>query len=79
MNGPEAARVELYADGVNGDGPVWQDMERVDQLWGPRPEATSIARGCPRNVRRFNYTERATPRYGGVAVPLESARILWKR
>jgi hypothetical protein len=32
MNGPEAARVELYADGVNGDGPVWQDMERVDQL-----------------------------------------------
>ena len=31
---PNAARVELYADGINGDGPVRQEMERVRQLAG---------------------------------------------
>ena len=31
---PNAVRVELYADGVNGDGPVRQEMERVRQLPG---------------------------------------------
>ena len=29
---PNAARVELYADGVNGGGPVRQEMKRVQQL-----------------------------------------------
>ena len=29
---PNAARVELYADGVNGDGPVRQEMKRVRRL-----------------------------------------------
>ena len=31
---PNAVRVELYADGVNGGGPVRQEMERVRQLAG---------------------------------------------
>ena len=31
---PKAVRVELYADGVNGDGPVRQEMKRVRQLAG---------------------------------------------
>ena len=31
---PNAVRVELYADGVDGDGPVRQEMERVRQLAG---------------------------------------------
>ena len=31
---PNAVRVELYADGVNGGGPVRQEMKRVRQLAG---------------------------------------------
>ena len=29
-----AVRVELYADGINGEGPVRQEMKRVRQLAG---------------------------------------------
>jgi starch phosphorylase len=31
---PNAVRVELYADGVNGGAPVRQEMKRVRQLAG---------------------------------------------
>jgi glycogen phosphorylase len=31
---PDSVRVELYADGVNGEGPVRQEMKRVRQLVG---------------------------------------------
>jgi glycogen phosphorylase len=31
---PKVVRVELYADGVNGGNPVWQEMRRVRQLAG---------------------------------------------
>src|ERR1019366_440330 len=31
---PNAVRVEIYADGVNGDGPVRREMERVRKLAG---------------------------------------------
>ena len=75
---PDAARVELYADGVNGDGPVRQEMECVRQLAG-------AARGCAYGARvpatrpATDYTARVIPRFTGVAVPLEAARILWQR
>jgi starch phosphorylase len=75
---PDAARVELYADGVNGEGPVRQEMERDGQLAGP-------ARGCVFRARvpairpATDYTARVIPRYPGVSVPLEAARILWQR
>jgi starch phosphorylase len=75
---PDAARVELYADGVNGEGPVRQAMERDGQLAGP-------ARGCVFRARvpairpATDYTARVIPRYPGVSVPLEAARILWQR
>jgi starch phosphorylase len=72
-------RVELYADGgVNGDGPVRQEMKRVRQLVGAangyvyraRVEATRPA---------TDFTARVIPHCSGVAVPLEAARILWQR
>jgi starch phosphorylase len=75
---PNAVRVELYADGVNGDGPVRQEMMRLRQLegaaggyaYGGRVSATRPATG---------YTARVIPQHPGVAVPLEAARILWQR
>jgi glycogen phosphorylase len=75
---PNAVRVELYADGINGGDPVRVEMKCARTL----PEA---ARGCvhratvPATRPAGNYTARMIPQRSGVAVPLESARILWQR
>src|ERR1035441_10006317 len=75
---PNAARVELYADGVNGGDAVRQEMERVSQL-------TDASGGyayrafVPATRPATDYTARLITHYTGVAVPLESARILWQR
>ena len=75
---PSAVRVELYADGVNGDGPVRQEMERVRQLEGA---AGGYAYRGPAPATRpaADYTVRVIPHRAGVAVPLEDARIRWQR
>ena len=75
---PSAVRVELYADGVNGDGPVRQEMERVRQLEGA---GSGYAYRAPVPATRpaTDYTARVIPQRGGVAVPLEDARIRWQR
>jgi starch phosphorylase len=75
---PKAVRVELYADGVNGGAPVRQEMKRVRPLAGASggyvySAAVSAARPPA------DYTARVIPQRSGVAVPLESARILWQR
>jgi starch phosphorylase len=75
---PNAARVELYADGVNGDGPVRQEMEYVRQLagaWGGYVYSAPVSAAR----RPADYTARVIPRFDGVAVPLETARIVWQR
>jgi glycogen phosphorylase len=75
---PNAARVELYADGINGDGPVRVEMKCA----GPLPDAS---RGCayqatvPATRPARDFTARLIPQHSGMAVPLESARILWQR
>jgi len=74
---PSATRVELYADSVDGGGPVRQEMERVGQLAG-------ASNGCTYRTRvsaarpATDYTARLIPSYTGGAVPLESSRILWR-
>jgi starch phosphorylase len=74
---PAATRVELYADGVDGGGAVRHEMERVGQLAG-------ASNGCTYRTRvsaarpATDYTVRLVPSYTGVAVPLESLRILWQ-
>jgi len=75
---PDAVRVELYADGRNGGGPVRQPMERVRQLAGGEQ---SYAYRATVSAERpaADYTVRAIPCGPGVAVPLEDARILWQR
>jgi starch phosphorylase len=75
---PNAARVELCADGVNGGGPVRQEMERVRQLVGACGGYAYRAR-VPATRPATDYTARVIPQYAGVAVPLEAARILWQR
>jgi len=73
-----AISIELYADGVDGGSPVRQEMKRVRQLPGASggygySAAVSAARPPE------DYTPRVMPHRGGVAIPLEEARILWQR
>jgi glycogen phosphorylase len=75
---PKAVRVELYADGVEGNAPERHEMKRVRELVGaPGGYAYSAAVSVARPPT--DYTARVIPCYDGVAVPLEAARILWQR
>jgi starch phosphorylase len=75
---PNAARVELYADGVNIEGPVRQEMERAGPLSGAAGGYVYRAQ-VPAVRPATDYTARLIPQDAGVAVPLETARILWQR
>jgi starch phosphorylase len=75
---PNTVRVELYADGVNGDGPVRQEMKRVHQpIGGMGGYIYRVPMSATRPAN--DYTVRVIPHRTGVAVPLEDARILWQR
>ena len=79
LNGldPNAARVELYADGINGVDPVLVEMKCVCQLTVTSPRVYQATVPTIRPAR--DYTVRLTPRCDGIAIPLEDARILWQR
>jgi starch phosphorylase len=75
---PNAVRVELYADAINGGDPVREEMRWLRTL----PDAS---RRCvyhatlPSARPASDYTARVIPQRSGVAVPLECARFLWQR
>jgi starch phosphorylase len=75
---PTAVRVELYADGLSGSGPVRQEMKRAQTR-------SDVARRFVYHATisttrpASDYTARVIPQRSGVAVPLECARILWQR
>jgi len=80
LNGldPNAVRVELYADGVDGGAPVRLEMERISQLAGT-PRGYSYRARVPATRPAGDYTARAIPHHAGVAVPLEAVQVLWQR
>jgi len=76
---PNAARVELYADGINGADPV-----RVEMKCTRPPADASHGRWVyratvPATRPATDYTARVIPQHSGVEVPLEFAHILWQR
>jgi glycogen phosphorylase len=75
---PAAVRVQLYADGVNGDGPVRQVMTRLRRLEGADGGHTYRAQVAATRPAT-DYTVRVVPYHDGVAVPLEAAQVLWQR
>jgi starch phosphorylase len=75
---PEAVRVELYADGVDGAVAQRVEMQRVRQLVGTT-NGYAYRAGLPATRAASDYTTRLIPTHHGVAVPLEAARILWQR
>jgi glycogen phosphorylase len=73
-----AVRVELYADGVNGGDPVREEMKCARVLADASRRCVyqaTVATARPAT----DYTARVIPQRSGVAVPLESVRILWQR
>jgi starch phosphorylase len=75
---PAAVRVELCADGFIGGSPIRQEMKRTR----PLDDASRIYvyEGAVPSARPAgDYSARLVPQFDGVAVPLESARILWQR
>jgi glycogen phosphorylase len=76
---PTMVRVELFADGVLGSEPVRQEMEIIgrpaDGVSGAHIYAAAVSAIRPKE----DYTARVTPRFEGVMVPLEDARIVWQR
>ncbi|MFA5018010.1 MAG: alpha-glucan family phosphorylase, partial [Methylobacter sp.] len=75
---PESVRVELYADGVDGNAPERVDMKRVRQSADASDGSLySVTVAATRPAT--DYTARIIPHCGGVAIPLEAAHILWQR
>ena len=70
---PAAVRVELYADGMNGNAPERVEMTRVRQ----RKNACIYRAKIPAVRAVTDYTARLIPHQSGVAVPLENSHILW--
>jgi starch phosphorylase len=75
---PEAVRVELYAEGIDGKAPLRQPMQRTGQLEGPADGLLYSARVSAARPAS-HYTARLVPHFEGVATPLEAGKILWLR
>ena len=74
--GPDALRVELFADAQNGGEPARIPMDREAQLAdGGLLYAAVAAEG--RNAADF--TPRVMPYHPGALAPLEAAQILWQK
>jgi starch phosphorylase len=75
---PDAVQVELFANGVDDMAPERIEMKRVRQLVGA-VNGYAYHAGVPAIRPASDYTARLIPRLDGVAVPLESSKILWQR
>ena len=73
-----AVRVEIYADGINAGDPVRVEMKCAQPL--PDSSRRCVYHATVSTTRQArDYTARVIPQRAGAAVPLESARILWRR
>jgi starch phosphorylase len=75
---PEAVRVELYANGIDGAAPERVEMKRMRQLVGAA-NGYAYRAEVPATRSASDYTARLIPHFPGAAIPLEVARILWQR
>jgi starch phosphorylase len=75
---PEAVRVELYADALNGEGPLCCEMQRAHQLVGAMNGYLYTVQ-VPAMRPAADYTPRIIPHHPDAVVPLEAPHILWQR
>jgi starch phosphorylase len=76
--GPQAVRVELFANGSLGGPPLRYEMKRLRQL-ATASDIHVYSAEVPAARPQTDYTARVIPDHYGVAIPLEDARILWQR
>ena len=77
---PDAVRVELYADGIDGDRATRQEMTRArTPVDANGPLGAVFRASVPATRPAADYTPRIVPRLAGVSVPLEADAILWQR
>ena len=73
---PNEFRVQLYADGVNGDAPIREAMTCGE----PSDDGRRVYHATVPTTRPVSdYTVRLVPQRSGLAVPLEFTRIRWQR
>jgi len=75
---PAAVRLELYANGPNDGAPFRQEMKQLRPIDGAAG-GWIYAASVPANRPAADFTARVIPRFDGIAIPLEDARILWQR
>ena len=75
---PEAARVELYANSVDGGPPERHAMERTRTL-DESGDGYEYSASIPAARAVGDYTPRLVPHHPIAAVPLEAHEILWQR
>ena len=75
---PDAVRVELFANALDGSVVEKIEMKRVRELVGA---SNGYAYNVEVEINRpsSDYTARLIPYRDGVAVPLESSQILWQQ
>jgi glycogen phosphorylase len=73
---PQDVRVELYAEGQNGNAPLTQPLTRGEHLVGSANGFTYTAVVSPTRPAA-DYTPRLVAQHSGAFVPLEAPYILW--
>lgn len=74
---PKAVVIELYAEGIDGDAPIRQELKLIQkQTETVKPHLYRATVFASRPAT--DYTPRVVPNFPGVAVPLETALILWQ-
>ncbi|MFA5971383.1 MAG: alpha-glucan family phosphorylase [Lentimicrobiaceae bacterium] len=74
---PDTVHVELFADGLNGEGPevrVMTCLTKTKSFTNAYTYSASVAASRPAS----DYTARLIPYLSDVSVPLEISRILWQ-
>lgn len=75
---PNAVKIELFANSLDGGEPVRREMTRVRDLAGGLPGG--IYRASVSAARPVDdYTVRIVPHFERLTVPLEASHILWQR
>jgi starch phosphorylase len=75
---PDAVRVELYADGGNGNPTVRQELTRLRHLGG-LVDGYVYSGSVPATRLAADYTPRVMPHSPHLGVPLEVSQILWQK
>jgi starch phosphorylase len=75
---PGSVKVELYANGLSGEAPLRKEMLCVRQA-ADAPGSGIYQGSAPATRPASDYTARVTPRFAGMATPLECPKILWQR